>query len=194
MSSGAFDKSVLEAVVDALPADSLAESRKSAVNRFASLGFPTVGQEDWTTVFSGNGVAVSGMAGAAINLYREHIDSILFFVKLGYRIRLTGHSMGGSVATLLGALFYRELERRESVEATSSSGTSADKEACLRVYAFGSPACVDAQLADNVDSFVTTVVLHDDVIPRLTPSSCRGLLKHLLHIRETWVKSKMPTA
>jgi hypothetical protein len=39
-----------------------------------------------------------------------------------------------------------------------------------------------------VESFVTTVVLHDDVVPRLTPTSCRGLLKHLLHIRETWVK------
>ena len=58
----------------------------------------------------------------------------------------------------------------------------------LRVYGYGSPSCVDADLSDYVKSFVTTVVLHDDVIPRLTPTSIRGLLKHLLHIRETWVK------
>ena len=40
-----------------------------------------------------------------------------------------------------------------------------------------------------MDPFVTTIILHDDVVPRLTPTSCRGLLKHLLHIRETWVKT-----
>jgi hypothetical protein len=42
-----------------------------------------------------------------------------------------------------------------------------------------------------VKPFVTTVVLHDDVVPRLTPTSIRGLLKHLLHIRETWVRAHL---
>lgn len=37
----------------------------------------------------------------------------------------------------------------------------------------------------------TSVVLHDDVVPRLTPTSVRGLLKHLLYIRETWVKTHL---
>lgn len=31
----------------------------------------------------------------------------------------------------------------------------------------------------------------DDVVPRLTPTSVRGLLKHLLYIRETWVKTHL---
>jgi Lipase (class 3) len=61
----------------------------------------------------------------------------------------------------------------------------------LRVYAYGTPSCVDLPLAEATESFVTTVVLHDDVVPRLTPASCRGLLKHLLHIRETWVKDHL---
>ncbi|MGI9261101.1 MAG: Fe-S cluster assembly protein SufD [Woeseiaceae bacterium] len=47
MSSGVLKQSVLQAAVDALPADGLTESRKSAASRFATLGFPTVGQEDW---------------------------------------------------------------------------------------------------------------------------------------------------
>lgn len=34
-------------------------------------------------------------------------------------------------------------------------------------------------------------MLHDDVVPRLTPTSVRGLLKHLLYIRETWVKTHL---
>jgi hypothetical protein len=61
----------------------------------------------------------------------------------------------------------------------------------LRVYGYGSPSCVDASLADSSRSFVTNVVLHDDVVPRLTPTSIRGLLKHLLYIRETWVKTHL---
>lgn len=134
---------------------------------------------DWTTVSRGQGLAVAGMAGAAVNLYREHADCLLQLAKAGYRIRLTGHSLGGSVATLLGVLIRRDLKK------------DFDEDIPLKVYAYASPACLDARLADFVENFVTTVVLHDDVIPRLTMSSCRGLLKHLLHIRDTWVKDHM---
>jgi len=59
------------------------------------------------------------------------------------------------------------------------------------VYAYGSPACVDAKLSDFVKPYVITCVLHDDVVPRLTPTSIRGLMKHLLYIRETWVKAHL---
>lgn len=146
---------------------------------------PTKADEGWTTVFRGKGVAACGMAGAALTLYREHIDSLLFLAKRGYKVRLTGHSLGGAVATLLGMLVYRDLERECS---NLFPETSDEVVSVLRVYSFGTPSCVDEQLAEDVSSFVTTVVLHDDCVPRLTPSSCRGLLKHLLHIRETWVK------
>ena len=91
----------------------------------------------------------------------------------------------------------------------------------VRVYSYGTPSCVDAKLADNPTTLklVTSVVLHgeflsitsiglvctldwlslncfynfftDDVIPRLTPTSVRGLLKHLLYVRETWVKTHL---
>lgn len=164
--------------------------------------FPDEGDEgyendDWTPVFSGQGLAVCGMATAAVNLYREHMDVLLWLAKKGYRIRITGHSLGGGVATLLGALVLRHLERSTNIGDTLGSPLSstiqgekqfAIRSDLLRVYGYGTPACVDARLSDYAKSFVTTVVLHDDVIPRLTPTSIRGLLKHLLHIRETWVK------
>lgn len=66
-----------------------------------------------------------------------------------------------------------------------------EDEEIMRVYSYGSPACVDAKLADYAQSYVTNCVLHDDVIPRLTPTSIRALLKHLLYIRETWVKAHL---
>ena len=138
--------------------------------------------DDWTPVFRGQGLAVCGMARAAVNLYREHIDALVLLVQKGYRIRITGHSLGGGVATLLGALVLRHIEQEQGA---AKGPISSD---LLRVYGYGTPSCIDAELSDYVKSFVTTVVLHDDVIPRLTPTSIRGLLKHLLYIRETWVK------
>ena len=156
--------------------------------------------EEWTTVFRGQGVAVAGMAGAAVNLAREHADSLLMLAKQGYRIRLVGHSLGGAVATLLGVLIYKDLietvegEKADSAAAAASTSAAtsaaavAESDMPLRVYSYGTPSCTDLALSEAVESFVTTVVLHDDVVPRLTPTSCRGLLKHLLHIRETWVK------
>jgi Lipase (class 3) len=147
--------------------------------------------DDWTPIFRGQGLAVCGMARAAVNLYREHIDVLVLLVKHGYRLRITGHSLGGGVATLLGALVLRHFEqtaKQEGPDISSSEHVPIERSDLLRVYGYGSPSCVDAELSDYVKSFVTTVVLHDDVIPRLTPTSIRGLLKHLLHIRETWVK------
>lgn len=139
--------------------------------------------EEWTTVYQG--LAVAGMAGAALNLYREHIDALLSLSQQGYRIRLTGHSLGGSVAVLLGVLVNRDLLAHSKQAQVESSS---EFDAVLRVYSYGTPSCADLPLSEAVEPFVTTVVLHDDVVPRLTPTSCRGLLKHLLHIRETWVK------
>jgi hypothetical protein len=148
-------------------------------------------EDDWTSIFQGQGVALNGMASAAINLFREHIDSLVSLAKQGYRIRITGHSLGGGVATMIGILVLRHLERYTELTNSLKSGTTLEESDLLRVYAYGTPSCVDAKLADSVDSFVTTVILHDDVFPRLTPTSCRGLLKHLLHIRETWVKTQI---
>jgi hypothetical protein len=144
---------------------------------------------DWTNVFKGQGVALCGMAAAAVNLFQEHIDCLVYFAKQGYKIRVTGHSLGGGVATMMGVLILRHLERYSDF--SHNLHGSLEESDILRVYAFGTPSCVDARLAEAVDPFVTTVILHDDVFPRLTPTSCRGLLKHLLHIRETWVKTHM---
>jgi hypothetical protein len=152
--------------------------------------------DDWTEVHEGQGLAVCGMANAAINLHREHIDALVDFAKRGFRIRLTGHSLGGAVATLLGILVLRNLKKELPEHFSSSSSVEINKssaeQSILRVYAYGTPPCIDVKLSDFVGSFVTTAVLHDDAVPRLTLVSCRELLKFLLHIRETWVKEHLP--
>jgi hypothetical protein len=155
--------------------------------------------DDWTPVFEGQGLAVCGMARAAANLYRENVDLLALLAQKGYRIRCTGHSLGGGVATLLGALVLRHFDQTEGLHDAferasthrQASCTLLDSADLLRVTAYGTPSCVDSKLAEYVKPFVTTVVLHDDVVPRLTPTSIRGLLKHLLHIRETWVRAHL---
>jgi len=158
----------------------------------------SVDAEDWTPVFRGEGLAVCGMAKAAVNLYREHIDVLSFLAKKSYAIRVVGHSLGGGVATLFGTLlkchFEAEFSRADEdneVDIDVRTGVSGIREHPVHVYGYASPSCVDAVLSDYQQSFVTTVVLHDDVVPRLTPTSMRGLVKHLLHIRETWVQLHM---
>ena len=146
----------------------------------------TIEADDWTAVIQGQGLAVCGMSRAAVNLFREHIDVLSFLANKSYKIRIVGHSLGAGVATLLGTLVKRHIEASSSDSLDRTSLTERDD--LLRVYGFASPSCVDAKLADYMESFVTTVVLHDDVVPRLTPTSIRGLVKHLLHIRETWVQ------
>mmetsp|Transcript_23987 Transcript_23987/g.51859 ORF Transcript_23987/g.51859 Transcript_23987/m.51859 type:complete len:1409 (+) Transcript_23987:314-4540(+) len=140
--------------------------------------------EEWTSVFRGNGLALCGMAGAASNIFGETADSLLYLALKGYRIRIVGHSLGGGVAALLGILMLRYF-KKQSVKLLDDE--------FVRVYSYGTPSCVDAKLADHplTLGLVTSVVLHDDVVPRLTPTSVRGLLKHLLYIRETWVKTHL---
>lgn len=47
MTTQVVDKTVLDAAVKAMPDDRLAGLRREAADRFASLGFPRTGQEDW---------------------------------------------------------------------------------------------------------------------------------------------------
>ena len=150
--------------------------------------------EEWTSVFGGNGLALCGMAGAATNVFRETVDSLLYFALNGYKIRIVGHSLGGGVASLLGILVMRHFKKHcTELTKSSSEAMSIVEDGFVRVYSYGTPACVDSKLADHprILGMCTSVVLHDDVVPRLTPTSVRGLLKHLLYIRETWVKAHL---
>jgi len=143
-------------------------------------------EESWTSIFQGSGLALCGMAGAAENLFKEAIDSLLYLALSGYKIRIVGHSLGGGVASLLGLLVLRHFEKQ-------GMSSSINEDGFVRVFSYGTPSCVDARLADHplTLDLCTSVVLHDDVVPRLTPTSVRGLLKHLLYIRETWVKTHL---
>ncbi|KAJ1452198.1 hypothetical protein M885DRAFT_620160 [Pelagophyceae sp. CCMP2097] len=131
------------------------------------------GNAEWTSV--GDTFAFAGMARAAQWLHEETAPALVALAAAGYDIVITGHSLGGGVAALCTVLLRDHLDRQ---------GYAAAK---LKCYGFATPACVDRALAVRctVGGLVTSVVLHDDVVPRLTARSLRSLMAELLRQRET---------
>lgn len=113
-------------------------------------------------------LASCGIGEAAHWVFSEVYPHIRRLMAEGYSFTLLGHSLGGAVAALLGVLL-----REEGI----TDG--------IRCYSFGSPSCVNSNLAQLCEAFSTVVILHDDIIPRVTPSGVRGLLRDLLQEKET---------
>ncbi|KAG2719098.1 hypothetical protein I3843_03G244200 [Carya illinoinensis] len=87
----------------------------------------------------------------------------------GYRLRLVGHSLGGATASLLAIMI-----RRKSVE---ELGFSPD---IVSAVGYASPPCVSRELAESCSDYVTTIVMQDDIIPRLSIASLTRLRNEIL--------------
>ncbi|XP_020682856.1 uncharacterized protein LOC110099891 [Dendrobium catenatum] len=86
-----------------------------------------------------------------------------------FRLRLVGHSLGGAAAALLAIML-----RRKSAK---ELGFSPD---IISAVGFGTPPCVSKELAESCLSYVSTVVLQDDIIPRLSVASLARLRNEIL--------------
>ncbi|KAL9436043.1 hypothetical protein AB3S75_022164 [Citrus x aurantiifolia] len=87
----------------------------------------------------------------------------------GFRLRLVGHSLGGAIVSLL-AMMLRKKSFKEL-------GFSPD---IVTAVAYATPPCVSRELAESCSDYVTTVVMQDDIIPRLSPTSLRRLRNEIL--------------
>ena len=93
-----------------------------------------------------------GMYAAAQLLLDDTLHLVQhFFVPRGYRVVVTGHSLGAGVACLLG-LFLRTAVGPDLLN--------------LRVWAFATPPCLDLDACRAMQDFCTTVVNNTDCIPR----------------------------
>ncbi|XP_044500136.1 diacylglycerol lipase-beta isoform X2 [Mangifera indica] len=74
----------------------------------------------------------------------------------GYNVRLVGHSLGGSIATLLGLRLYGRFPN-------------------LHVYAYGALPCVDSVIANACTEFITSIVHENEFSARLSVRSIMRL-------------------
>ncbi|KAF8009693.1 hypothetical protein BT93_J0625 [Corymbia citriodora subsp. variegata] len=97
----------------------------------------------------------------------------------GFRLRLVGHSLGGAIASLL-AIMLRKKTKKElgfSPELVSAVG-------------YATPPCVSRELAESCSDFVTTVVMQDDIVPRLSVASLTRLRNEILQTDWTSIIEK----
>ncbi|KAL7126684.1 hypothetical protein ABFS83_14G204000 [Erythranthe nasuta] len=100
----------------------------------------------------------------------------------GFRLRLVGHSLGGATASLL-AIMLRQKSFKEL-------GFSPD---IITAVGIATPPCVSKELAESCSDFVTTAVMQDDMIPRLSVASLTRLRNEIVETdwesvfsREDW--------
>ena len=134
----------------------------------------------------GESYACGGMARAALWLLSEIGPALLQLHKEDFDVIFIGHSMGGSVAALLCHLMrvYLTISTDQPILPTAPSQSTSTSNSLLRsqkkffldtfrCVTYGCPSSMCARLAEKMNGYVTSVVLHDDVISRITPQSIR---------------------
>nr|GLL30732.1 uncharacterized protein LOC109173481 [Ipomoea trifida] len=87
----------------------------------------------------------------------------------GFRLRLVGHSLGGAIASLL-AIMIRKKSPQEL-------GFNPD---IVTAVGIATPPCVSQDLAEKCSDYVVTVVMQDDIIPRLSVASLIRLRNEII--------------
>ncbi|KAK4796808.1 hypothetical protein SAY86_029134 [Trapa natans] len=87
----------------------------------------------------------------------------------GYKLRLVGHSLGGATAALLAIML-----RKKSLKQLGFSPE------IVSAVGYATPPCVSRELAESCSDYVTTVVMQDDIIPRLSVASLTRLRNEIL--------------
>ena len=115
------------------------------------------------------------MARAAYWLLGQVGPALLQLYSEGFQIILVGHSMGGAVAALLCHLLrgHLLLSPTPSHNATTTTASETSTTPDIRCITYGCPSSMCDRLADSMTGYVTSVVLHDDVVSRITPESIR---------------------
>lgn len=103
--------------------------------------------------------ACKGVISAALHVLRAVGPDLRRLHAKGFCIKVVGHSLGGSIAALLVWMLRDEMP--------------------CHGFGYGVPCCLDLASALSLAPDFTAVVLGDDMVSRVTPSSLRRLLEEL---------------
>lgn len=104
---------------------------------------------------------------SSLQLLLELGPSLLRLYSANYNLTFIGHGYGGAVASLTSLLLQSAMLSTQAVKAV----------------AYGPIPFIDFTTAEEMKPFVLTVALHDDIVPRLTKESCKGLVADLLYFK-----------
>ncbi|KAI5059894.1 hypothetical protein GOP47_0024314 [Adiantum capillus-veneris] len=123
------------------------------------------------------GYAHSGILSAARWILENENDNlqILMSENLGYKLVLTGHSLGAGAACLLSYLL-RESVGSGNTRISLRLGISSSMIEC---WGFGCPPCVDRQLCEGAP-FIKNIVLQDDIVARASVAALEDLRSEIL--------------
>lgn len=112
---------------------------------------------EWLPTQSTSSYSCGGIYRSALFVLSEIGSCLSVLAEEGFKIRVVGHSLGGAVAALV-TYMLRSIDLEN-----------------IHCFAYGVPPFVDDATADEMKTFVTSVVLHDDFIARVTPASIRSV-------------------
>ena len=117
----------------------------------------------WASSFS----AHSGILSATLWVHQEMKESLIKLHTAGYRVVITGHSLGAGVAALLAFFLRRDIPT-------------------VHAFAFAPPACTSIGLAIDSQDCVTSIVMHDDIVPRVSGGSIQQLIDEIKAMDAIW--------
>ncbi|XP_047312502.1 uncharacterized protein LOC124915782 isoform X2 [Impatiens glandulifera] len=104
----------------------------------------------------------------------------------GFRLRIVGHSLGAATASLLAIMI-----RRKTTEELGFDPK------IVTAVGVATPPCVSRELAECSSDFITSVVMQDDIVPRLSVASLNRLRNEVLQTdwmtvleKEDWRSAK----
>lgn len=92
----------------------------------------------------------------------------------GFRLRLVGHSLGAATASLLAIMLRKK-----------SDGELGFDPNAVTAVGYATPPCVSKELAEGCIDYVATVMMQDDIVPRLSAASLARLRNEI--IQTDWI-------
>jgi hypothetical protein len=139
-----------------------------------------------------------GMTLAATHINRQIFETLKYlFLPQGYEIVITGHSLGAGTASILGLLLKEELcnLHTENVKSLNMKHTvmNYDWSNRVKVLAYATPPVMDYKTAESTKSYITSVVLKSDIIPRASINNLITIMNVLFEIDTILQKGETTT-